>query len=132
MNRFIQLNRPSHSGPAQRQAQGLLHNGRTGINAGPARLGESVRQLFEGRLQDRLIKSQAVSEIWNQILPKELEGHCSIEQIKDGLLKVQADLPCYAYQFRLCSAEILTLLREACPSAKIKKIKVTVRPAAQA
>ena len=132
MNRFIQLNKTSPAGQVQRPARGLRNNGQTGANSGPARLGESVRQLFEGCLQDRLIKSQAVNEIWHQILPKELEGHCSIDQITDGLLKVQADLPCYAYQFRLHGDKILKLLQESCPSAKIKRIKVVVRQVAQA
>ncbi len=121
MDRFIHLNKPSQAGLLQR----------TGCNPSdthsPERLGESVRQLFESSLAAHYKKTEGLLEIWPRILPKELEGHCSIEQIKDGLLQVRADLPCYAYQFRLHSDEILNLIKEFCPSAKIRQIKVGVR-----
>jgi hypothetical protein len=127
MDKFMQLNKPLPGRVRPRATLSPVSGERTAKKTGPERLGESVRQLFEGGLADRQKKSGDVIEIWPRILPKELEGHCTIEQIKDGLLKVQSDMPCYAYQFRMHSSEILNLLKEFCPAARIKKISVAVR-----
>ena len=87
------------------------------------RLGETVKELVEGRISRQQARLGPVVEQWDRLLPDELREHCRIADISGGQLKVQVDSPSYEYELRLCSSEILAELQARCPGARIEKIK---------
>lgn len=89
-------------------------------------LGDVLGQLMDRRISPQQARFGPVAEAWGHLLPEELGRHCRISDISGGQLKVLVDSPPYAYELRMCSAELLEELRRECPRAKIKKIKVVI------
>lgn len=91
-----------------------------------AKLGDILSEIIEGRVSLQQVRFQPVAEMWGQLLPAELARHCKIVDISRGRLIVQADLPSYANELRWCSPELLKEVKQRCPRARIKEIKVIV------
>lgn len=102
-------------------------NSIVGQSAQPAisKLGDVLCELMENQILPQQAKFQSVLDIWTQLLPIELRKHCKIIDIKAGQLKVLVDQPAYLYELQLCSNQLLKQLQQACPRARIKKIKFT-------
>ena len=91
------------------------------------RLAELVTQVMEDKIAPQQKKFGPIAEFWRQILPEQLQKHCRIAEISGGQLKVVADSPVYANEIKWCSDMLCRQLQINCPTAKIKKIKVTLR-----
>jgi len=94
--------------------------------AGSVKLGDTLSELMEGRINPQQDRFGAVAEVWRRLLPVELCRHCRIADITGGSLKVLVDSPSYLYELRLCTSELLGEIQQQCPQVRIKKIKFTV------
>ncbi|MHC4647380.1 MAG: DciA family protein [Planctomycetota bacterium] len=92
----------------------------------PARLGDAVRKLMEDWVSPRQARYESVADAWNELLPAGLSSHCRLSGVSGGRLKVVADSPSYMYELRLCSSRLVEELRQRCPRARIREIKVAV------
>lgn len=90
------------------------------------RLGDTVQQLMDNWLSPQQSIYESVTELWDAILPEELGQHCKVADTSRGQLRVIVDSPSYMYELRLCSSQLLTELRRACPRAGIKRIKLVL------
>ena len=61
---------------------------------------------------------------WGRILTPEMAQHCRIVDFSQGLLTVEADSPSFLYELRISNQQLVAALRQSCPSAKIRAIKV--------
>ncbi|HUW17985.1 MAG TPA: DUF721 domain-containing protein [Sedimentisphaerales bacterium] len=91
-----------------------------------AKLGDAVRQLMDHWVSPRQARFEAVTDLWNQLLPAELSRHCRVADISGGQLKVLADAPAYMHELRLCSSDLLEQLQQRCPKSRIKGIKCAI------
>lgn len=91
-----------------------------------AAVGDVVRDLFERTVEPRQARFGSVEEVWGQLLPPELAGHCRVAGVSGGQLKVCVDSPAHMYELKLCSSELIGELQEQCPRAGIKKIKFVI------
>ena len=89
-------------------------------------LADSINEFMKDWVSPRQARFGPIIRLWQQLLPEELYRHCEITDIRGGQLNVRADSPSHASELRWCSSEIVLQLQKNCPSAKIKKIKVTV------
>jgi len=106
------------SKPAQR---------RTGSSGEPAvRLGEAVAEVMARRIGPQQRKFGPVAQMWEELLPEQLRGHCRISDVTGGQLQVVVDSPAYLYEMRLCCKELLEQLNAQCPRAPITAIKPVV------
>ena len=103
--------------------QSLLNRRKT-IRADRAtRLCEVLEQFMGGRVSPQYKKFGQLPQVWSELLPAELAGHCSIGDISNGTLKVLVDSSAYVYELRLCSGELLKQIQRRCPGARLQKIK---------
>ncbi len=79
---------------------------------------DGITQRYETAEQLRLF--------WEKILPQELAQHCRIIDFSQGLLTVEAASPSFLYELRISNQQLVTALRQGCPSARVRAIKVTL------
>ncbi|MHC4738008.1 MAG: DciA family protein [Planctomycetota bacterium] len=89
-------------------------------------LGDVLGEVMNKRISPQQARFGPVAEAWGHLLPEELSQHCRISDISGGQLKVLVDSPSYAHELRMCCPELLEELRQECPRAKIKKIRVVI------
>ncbi len=105
--------------------QHSVANGRIRRKANQAvKLDSAIEELVNSRISPQQKIFDSVSGLWNSLLPAELERHCKIDDISEGILKARVDSPPYMHELRLCSAELLEVLQKRCPRARIKMIKI--------
>jgi len=88
------------------------------------RLADVALQLLERQISPRHAAHGRIVETWYQLLGPELSRHCRISDITAGRITAVVDSPSYRHELRLCSDELLRQLKQHCPAAKIKKIKL--------
>jgi hypothetical protein len=72
----------------------------------------------------RYENSSKISQLWSQLLPPVLAQHCRIVEFSQGQLTVEADSPSFLYEMRISSQQLIQHLRQGCPGAKLRAIKV--------
>ncbi len=92
----------------------------------PAKLAEAVSQFFEKQVAPRQKKYGSLPQVWSQLLPPQLAGHCQLLDASGGQLKVQVESPSYRHELQMIGYEIIDKLNYLCPRAKIKKLKIIV------
>ena len=90
------------------------------------RLSDVLTNIMDRRIAPQHNRFGPVAELWQKLLPYQLQQHCRLTDISGGSLKVTADTPAYANELRWCSKEIIQQLQIHCPKAKINKINVTI------
>jgi len=90
------------------------------------RLGEVVKTMMDRQVEPRHKKFGSLGEVWEQLLPLELSGHCELVGASGGQLKVRVDSPAHMYELKLCSSELVSELQERCPRAGIRNIKFVI------
>lgn len=90
------------------------------------RLGDVITELLEQRLSAQQRRFESISELWQELLPANLYVRCRIVDISSGELKVLADSPSFATELNWRRSDLLEELRQRCPQARIKRIKVSV------
>ncbi len=68
----------------------------------------------------------SLAEVWETLLPGNLQSHCRIGGLGNGCLKILADGSSYMFELQLCKAVLLRELQRLCPSAKIRRIDVAM------
>ena len=89
-------------------------------------VGEIVKRFMCDRVSPQYERSGSVFDIWTRLLPQALAGHCRIDGVCKGELKVLVDSPSYMHELRFVSAELLKELQHHCPNAGIRKIKIAI------
>lgn len=89
-------------------------------------LGQVARQFIDEQISPLQARFSGIAEVWSELLPAELAGHCEIIDISGGRLTVQADSPSYVYELQLCGRELLQELQRQCPRARLTNIKFVV------
>ena len=105
---------------AHRQEQEKQRRDRT------TRLGDLVKTLIDRRVGPQHARFGTLEEVWEQLLPVELSGHCEIAGVSAGQLKVRVDSPAHMYELKLCSSELISELQQQCPRAGIRNIKFII------
>lgn len=89
-----------------------------------SRFGESADQYFKARLR-RMKRNAAVVDAWEEIVGGGFGEHCRLVSISDGVLGLEVEAGPYMHEMKLMSSELLGHLREKCPTAGIRKIKIS-------
>jgi len=79
-------------------------------------------------LSRRYEAASRLGELWVQLLPPELAQHCRVADLSAGLLTIEADSPSYVYELRISSHQLLGYLRQGCPAAKLRAIRIMLAP----
>lgn len=90
-----------------------------------ASLSKVLEELVDKRFSKRQDKFGKITEVWSEILPSQLEKHCRIASVENGILKVKVDSPVYANELKWAADELVRQLKEKCPKARIREIKCT-------
>jgi len=101
---------------------------RYGSQATP--IGEALTKFMEpgpSGLTQRYETASQISALWTQLLPEVLAEHCRIVDLSHGTLTVEADSPSFLYEMRISGQQLVKYLRQGCPSAKIREIKVKLK-----
>lgn len=91
-----------------------------------SKLGDSGRD-YLGRNLQNLKRNAVVVDVWQEILPAELNEHSRLKSISGGVLELEVDPGPYMHEMRLISSELLEHLQNRCGRGKIKKIKLRPR-----
>jgi predicted nucleic acid-binding Zn ribbon protein len=95
--------------------------------ADAVRLGDVLGELFEKKLSGNYERLAVVADAWEQFVPEGLTDHCRLAGLVSGVLKVVVDSPVYAYELRLCSDELVRHIRQRCPRAGLRELRVVLR-----
>jgi hypothetical protein len=93
----------------------------------PALLADALAEVMKAPrdgLNQRYEAASRLSLLWAQLLPSELSQHCRVVDLSAGILTVEADSPSYLYELHISSHQLVQYLRQGCPSAKIRAIKI--------
>ncbi len=74
-----------------------------------------------------LKKNALVVDLWREILPVELQEHCTLAGISRGALLLEVDPGPYMHEMKIINTELLNEIQSCCPSAGIKKINLRPR-----
>ncbi len=99
--------------------------------AQPALLADALANVMEAGhagISKRYEAASRLSDAWAQLLPPALVQHCRVLDLSGGLLTVEADSPSYLYELRISSHQLVEHLRQSCPAAKVRAIKVVLTP----
>jgi hypothetical protein len=105
------------------------------IGAGRSRAKETTRlgssaQAYLDKRDARLKKNCSVVDVWHQVLPQELYGHCRLIGILGGTLRVEAEPGPYMHEMRMLSGELVEHLQNRCRRAGVKRMVIV--PASRA
>ena len=89
-------------------------------------LGEVAGRLFEKEISPKHARYEKISQIWEELLPRELAKHCRIDNFIGGQLRVKADSPAYLYELQMCSESLLEELNRNFGGARIREIKLSL------
>ncbi|MGE5296902.1 MAG: DciA family protein [Solirubrobacterales bacterium] len=81
---------------------------------------------FVDRLSPVHSQYDSLAQAWENLLPGNLRDHCRIGGLGNGCLKILADGSSYMFELQLCKAVLLRELQRLCPSAKVRKIDVSM------
>jgi hypothetical protein len=99
------------------QQRGRQTTSRAGVNAN-AYLQTRRRQL---------VKSAAVVDVWQDLLPPGFYEHCTLDKITGDTIYVQVDPGTYMHEMQLLSTELIEHIGNRCPNSGIKKIMLRPR-----
>lgn len=96
--------------------------GADGSENQPQMLGSVIAEYLNQRLGPKQARWEALQQLWYELVPEHIAGHCSIEDFADGKLTVAVDSPGYAHELKMSSGGIIRRMRERMPRLRIKKI----------
>ena len=89
-------------------------------------LGEAAGELFEKKISPKHARYEKISQIWEELLPRELAKHCRIDNFVGGQLRVKVDSPAHLYELKTCSESLLEELNRNFSGARIREIKLSL------
>ena len=90
------------------------------------RLGDAAEVFMEERAGPARRSSGSLEQAWAALVPGGLAGHCRLDGLRAGRLRVLVDSPAHLYELRLCSKELVARLRGLCPEARIREIRLAI------
>jgi hypothetical protein len=102
------------------------HRGRAGCPVGgeAVPLAEALKAVFDGPFTNEQKRLEQLRGLWEELVPQELRGHCKVVGFMRGVVKVQVDLPAYAYQLRLYSSELLVKLQDRPGLSGVSELRI--------
>lgn len=90
------------------------------------RIGESLVKFYKGTVQ-RTRKFAGIGEVWDTLMPPELNEHCCLESYRAGTLVVLVDSSPHLYRLKqLLLEDLQKNIVDLCRAQGLKKI--TLRP----
>jgi hypothetical protein len=74
-------------------------------------IGEVVTEYITRNVGPRQSYFSAVAGVWEELIPAELQAHCSLKDFSRGRLVVKVDSPVYLYELQLRRKELLREIR---------------------
>ena len=90
------------------------------------RLGGSAEAYLKNN-KSRFEKNTQIVDVWEDLLPEGLSGHCNISDISGGVLKLEVDPGPYMHELKMMTQELVEHLGQVCPRCGIKKITLQAR-----
>ncbi len=90
---------------------------------GPEPLANLVSCFLQERSTD-LQKAGQVVDAWTAAVPEDLKPYCRLAGVKDGVLSVEVLPGPHLYRFKTLSKDLLGRLQQACPSVRIRSIRL--------
>ena len=87
------------------------------------KLGAQI-EIYLNEKRAGLKKNTLVVDSWRQILPAELQDHCTLAGISRGTLLLEVDPGPYMHEMKIMNTELLNEIRDRCPGAGIKRINL--------
>ncbi len=91
---------------------------------------QSIGEVFRGGYLKKLNKSKpnaAAADQWGRLLTAGMKEHSELVSIKNGVITVAVDSGTFMYQMQMAADEMLGRIRDNCPAAGVKKIKLIPR-----
>lgn len=85
------------------------------------RLGDAAANYLKCN-ERALKKNSEVVDVWNDIVPQQLQKHSRLNRISGGNVYVEAEPGAYMHELKLISAELVENIRARCPYSSVKKI----------
>ena len=86
------------------------------------RIGESLVKFYKGTVQ-RTRKFAGIGEVWDTLMPPELNEHCCLESYRAGTLTVLVDSSPHLYRLKqLLLEDLQKKILELCRAQGLKKI----------
>ena len=104
----------------------LVARARPKRSAGTEKLGAQI-DLYLNNKRAGLKKNTLVVDSWQEILPGELQNHCTLAGISRGTLLLEVDPGPYMHEMKIMNTELLNEIQDRCPGAGIKKINLRPR-----
>jgi hypothetical protein len=83
-----------------------------------SKLGDVVSDYISKQVGPRQSYFSALAEIWDELMPAGMQGHCALSDFSGGQLRVVVDSPVYLYELRLCQNELLRELQRRLRAVK--------------
>jgi len=93
--------------------------------ADPCRMADLVGGFVE-RLGPVQAHCDSIEGALAGLLPPALRAHCRLGGVTGGSVKLVVDSASYMYELQLCKSELLMELQQLCPSARLRRIQVTM------
>ncbi len=104
----------------------LVARGRPKRPDSTKKLGAQI-ELYLNEKRARLKKNALVVDSWREILPGELQEHCTLAGISRGTLLLEVDPGPYMHEMKIMNTELLNEIQDRCPGAGIKRINLRPR-----
>ncbi len=104
----------------------LVARGRPKRPDSTKKLGAQI-ELYLNEKQTGLKKNTLVVDLWREILPVELQDHCTLAGISRGTLLLEVDPGPYMHEMKIINTALLNEIQDRCPGAGIKRINLRPR-----
>ena len=90
-------------------------------NAQP--LGDVIKDLVGNVISERQKQCRQLTDIWQQLLPEELSGHCRLIEFSSGTIRLKVSGPAYLHELRLCKGHLVKELNKCLDGVRVRDIK---------
>lgn len=92
-------------------------------NEEPVKIGTLLQGFMQDVVEKKSVQYEAINRLWEKIVPGNLQGHCHIIEIEEGVIKAQTDSPSIAFELRMESKRMLSEIQKMYPAMRIKRLK---------
>ncbi len=101
--------------------------GADGLGNQPQMLGSVIAEYLNQRLGPKQAQWEALQQLWQELVPEHIAGHCSLADFAGGRLTVAVDSPGYAHELRLLGGDLIKQIQKKMPQLKIKKMTTVLK-----
>ena len=88
---------------------------------------QSVGAIFDKYIEKGLLRHRRQSrliDLWEELLPPGLAGHCKLVSLLRGVLKIEVESGPYMFEMQNICQELLENIQRNCPAARVDSIKL--------